>query len=82
MPAKDFTGRTLAYKPNCLRSVTLIEVKPSPTGVVNGPFKVILFFSITSSVSLGRSSPVFSSAVKPASTIHNQNHSLQRLRSQ
>src|SRR6478672_12834989 len=32
----DCAGRTLAYRSKRLRSSTLIEEKPSPTGVVSG----------------------------------------------
>ena len=38
-------------------------VKPSPTGVVSGPFNAIRFFSIEARLALGKSSPVFSRAV-------------------
>ena len=35
----DFAGRTLAYRSKRLRSSTLIEEKPSPTGVVGGDWR-------------------------------------------
>ena len=37
----DFAGRTLAYRSKRLRSSTLIEGKPSPTGVVSGLFSAM-----------------------------------------
>ena len=60
-------GRTLAYRSKRLRSSTLIELKPSPTGVVNGDFSAMRFLRIESMVAAGSSSPCFSSATRPAS---------------
>ena len=37
-PSRLRTGRTAAYRFSRLRRLTLIDVNPSPTGVVQGPF--------------------------------------------
>ena len=41
-------GRKLAKRSNCLRSVTLMLLKPPPMGVVTGPFKATPLRSIDS----------------------------------
>ena len=58
----DMAGRTLAYRSKRLRSSTLIELKPSPTGVVSGLLSAMRCLRIASSVAAGSSSPCFSSA--------------------
>ena len=60
-------GRTFAYRSKRLRSSTLIEEKPSPTGVVSGLLSAIRLRLMESSVACGSSSPCFSSATRPAS---------------
>ena len=50
VPLKESTGRTLAQRLNCFLKLTLIEVNPSPTGVVKGPFSVMRFLAIKSNV--------------------------------
>jgi hypothetical protein len=57
---KEIAGRTLAYRSKRLRSSTLIEEKPSPTGVVSGLFSATRCFVIASMVAAGSSSPHFS----------------------
>ena len=64
---KLLAGRTLAYRSKRLRNSTLIELKPSPTGVVSGDFNAMRFLRMESMVAAGSSSPCFSSAAKPAS---------------
>ena len=63
----DLAGRTLAYRSKRLRSSTLIELKPSPTGVVSGLLSAMRFLRIESMVAAGSSSPCFSRATRPAS---------------
>src|SRR5690606_6192079 len=60
-------GRTLAYRSKWRRRLTLIEVKPPPTGVVSGLFSATLLRAMESRVSFGIRSPCFSSATTPAS---------------
>src|SRR5690606_23203290 len=63
----DLAGRTLAYRSKRLRSSTLIDEKPPPTGVVSGLFRATRLRRIESMVAAGSSSPVFSRATRPAS---------------
>src|SRR3970282_2819623 len=56
----DLAGRTLAYRSKRLRNSTLIEEKPSPTGVVSGPLRATRLWRIESIVAAGSSSPCFS----------------------
>src|SRR5690606_17215641 len=50
---KLLAGRTLAYRSKRLRSSTLIELNPPPTGVVSGDFSAIRFLRIESMVAAG-----------------------------
>jgi hypothetical protein len=63
---KLMAGRTLAYRSKRLRNSTLIELKPSPTGVVSGDFSATRVRVMESMVAAGSSSPCFSSAARPA----------------
>jgi hypothetical protein len=60
-------GRTAAYMLSALRSATLTELKPPPTGVVHGPLMPTPCWRIAAKVSAGRSSFLpASSAASPA----------------
>ena len=66
-PGYVLHGRTCAYMSSALRSPTLTERKPPPTGVVIGPFRATPFARIASSVSSGSGLPPCSSiAAAPA----------------
>src|SRR6476469_11066758 len=53
----DWAGRTFAYRSKRLRSSTLIDEKPSPTGVVSGLFSATRLRRIDSMVAAGSNSP-------------------------
>src|ERR1041384_8029481 len=53
----DNTGRRFAYRSRALRSRTLIDEKPVPTGVVTGPLSATLLRRIDSRTSAGSGSP-------------------------
>ncbi len=59
-------GRRFEYKSNVWRSSTLTLGKPSPTGVVTGPFRAILFLVNESSSALGIVVLCFFNALAPA----------------
>src|SRR5881296_2896146 len=59
-------GRRFEYKLNVWRSSTLTLGKPSPTGVVTGPFRVILFLVNELSRDLGIVVLCFFNALAPA----------------
>ena len=61
------TGRRFAYRSSAFRSPTLTLVKPSPTGVVTGPFSATLLRRTESMSSSGSGDPYFSRASTPAS---------------
>ena len=65
-PASERTGRTAAYRLRRCRSCTLTEVKPSPTGVVQGPLSATPWCSMASVVDSGSTSGPPSSAATPA----------------
>src|SRR6266851_654690 len=66
-PGSDCTGRTLAYKSSSFRKRTLIDRKPLPTGVVQGPLSATRYRRIISNVEAGNGSPKRSAAPTPAS---------------
>ena len=59
-------GRTFAYRSNVLRSATLTERKPSPTGVSSGPLSASRVRLIESSVASGIGSPYVATPAMPA----------------
>src|SRR3546814_4701606 len=69
----DLAGRTLAYRSKRLRSSTLIEEKPPPTGVVSGLFSAIRLRRIESMVAAGRHWPCISSAARPPPASYRRN---------
>src|SRR3954466_11436483 len=61
-----WAGRMLAYRSKLLRSATLIERYPSPTGVSSGPLRAMRVRLMESSVSSGIGSPYLATADMPA----------------
>src|ERR1051325_8921211 len=65
----ECAGRTLAYRSKVFRSATLIERKPSPTGVSSGPLRASFVRLIESSVASGMGSPKRATPAIPASCV-------------
>ena len=71
IPDIVFTGLIFEYKSYFFLSDTFILLKPSPIGVVIGPFIATLFFSMLLYKDSGISFPVCLYIVKPAFSISN-----------
>ena len=72
-PFIDRAGRTFAYRPSAWRSVTLTDRKPSPIGVVIGPFRATRLRRIESRTCSGSGVPYSAMTASPASTTSQSN---------